>query len=131
MNATFDMPQVPQAVRQEQGRELLDWVRAAFMDLDRRAHVLERLVTSTRSWPAQEPEADTDRVITIRVDRDAWFAAVQAAARRSAARAPFTPPHARGRIPTSHPRTGRQPHARITADHVRNHRRDPPVAALA
>jgi hypothetical protein len=86
MNATFDMPQVPQAVRQEQGRELLDWVRAAFMDLDRRAHVLERLVTSTRSWPAQEPEADTDRVITIRVDRDAWFAAVQAAARR---RPPF------------------------------------------
>jgi hypothetical protein len=75
MNAVAGMPEVAHGVRHDQ---VLTWARTAFLDLDDRANILERLIGSTRSWRADDAD---EAAIAVRVGRDEWFAAVGASTR--------------------------------------------------
>lgn len=74
MNPVTGMPQVAHSVGHDQ---VLTWARSAFLDLDRRATILDRLIGSTRSCQADEAD---DAAVAVRVGRDEWFAAVGASA---------------------------------------------------
>jgi hypothetical protein len=74
MNAVTGMPEMAHDVRHDQ---VLAWARDAFLDLDRRAIILDRLIGSTRSCQADPADA---AAVAVRVGRDEWFAAVGASA---------------------------------------------------
>lgn len=75
MNAVTGMPEVAHDVCHDR---VLTWAVDAFLDLDQRASVLERLIGSTRSCRADDAD---DALLALRVGRDEWLAAVHVSAR--------------------------------------------------
>jgi basic membrane lipoprotein Med (substrate-binding protein (PBP1-ABC) superfamily) len=76
MSTTVRMPGATQNVGPD---EQLTWLTAAFHDLHHRATALERLVDSGLRLVGSVAQGDGPAVVTVRVDRDAWFTAVDAA----------------------------------------------------
>jgi hypothetical protein len=63
--------------------EQLNWLYTAYRDLHDRAAALEHFISTAHSWRVEAdcaPDSDgAPTILTVRVDRDAWFAAVNAA----------------------------------------------------
>jgi hypothetical protein len=81
MNTTFSAPCEPQKMCTD---DQLTWAQAAYHDLCHRASALEKLINSTHSWTVDihdcAPDGDgAPTVLHVRVDRDAWFIATDAA----------------------------------------------------
>lgn len=77
MNAVADAP--PATQNQTCTDEQLTWARAAYLDLHHRAEALDNLIATTHSWNPVDDGGAAPTVLTVRVDRDAWFIAVDAA----------------------------------------------------
>lgn len=97
MTSEFGMTSGSQNVRNDNAEALLNWLEEVFTDLRCRADALRRLVDSHHYWrihPAgSTAESDDEPVmVTVRVDRDAWLCAMDAAHRPAPAFPAVAPP---------------------------------------
>jgi hypothetical protein len=76
MNAPAGMPSKTQTMGLD---EQMTWVNTVIEDLHQRACALERLVDSGLQRVGFVAEGDGPAVVTVRVDRTAWFTAVDIA----------------------------------------------------
>lgn len=87
MTRASGMPEVLQDLQHDATEAaLLSWLTAVIDDLRSRAGALARLIDTHHCWRINPADSAADgdgapTVVTVRVDRDAWLLALEAAAR--------------------------------------------------